>query len=259
VRLALSEETRLHADETRWPEEAIRRYMWVLIGMTLQIGLYCIDRRTKAAFQRLLPTFKGVGHSDRYAVYKLFGDLWQVCWAHLTRDFARLELRDDESKRIGKECLEVEEGVFEHWWNFKNKLIDRAALKAVVKPLQERLLKVLQDGKNCKNTKTAGFCNNLLELWPNLWLFIELEGVEPTNNEAERAGRKAVLLRKKSYGTDSLRGSRFVERMLTVIETCRRQGRNALEFVTRVIEAGLKKLEPPSLVPKKVLKIPIPV
>ena len=258
ARIALSEEKRLHADETHWPEEAAIRYMWVLIGLTLKIGLYHINRRTKVVFQKLLPIFGGVGHSDRYAVYRLFGDNWQICWAHLGRDFKRLELREDESQKIGKACLEAKDSFFEIWWTFKKGLIDRTKLQELVKPFQTKILETLREGKNCKNPKTATFCGNLLSLWPNMWLFLKIEGVEPTNNEGERAARKAVLLRKKSYGTDSARGSRFIERMLTVIESCRRQGRNALEFVTKVIEAGLKNLEPPSLVQRRVEEVPAP-
>ena len=81
--------------------------------------------------------------------------------------------------------------------------------------------------------------------WP--WTFVDEPGLEPTNNASERSLRHAVIWRKLSFGTQSERGSRFVERMLTVIETCRQQSRSAFEFLSTTIQAHFQNQTPPSL------------
>jgi len=101
----------------------------------------------------------------------------------------------------------------------------------------------------CGCAKTAGVCRELLKLEPALWACLRVEGVEPTNNAAERALRHAVLWRKSSYGTSSAKGSRYVASILTVVATCRQQGRNVLEFVTSCCQARLQSQTAPSLLP----------
>jgi transposase len=111
------------------------------------------------------------------------------------------------------------------------------------------LRNLLKRGSVCGCAKTAGVCRELLKLEPALWTFLRVEGVEPTNNAAERALRHAVLWRKSSYGTASAKGSRYVADILTVVATCRQQGRNVLEFVTSCCQAHLQGRVAPSLLP----------
>jgi transposase len=92
-------------------------------------------------------------------------------------------------------------------------------------------------------------CRELLAVEPALYTFAAVAGVEPTNNAAERALRHAVCWRKMSFGTDSAGGSRFVERILTVVATCRQQGRDVLAFLTAAAEAARTGATPPSVVP----------
>lgn len=112
------------------------------------------------------------------------------------------------------------------------------------------LCDLLEIGSVCGCAKTAGVCRALLKLEPALWTFLRVEGVEPTNNAAERALRHAVLWRKSSYGTASAKGSRYVASILTVVATCRQQGRNVLEFVTSCCQARLQGEPAPSLLPR---------
>src|SRR5262249_14979967 len=107
----------------------------------------------------------------------------------------------------------------------------------------------LQAGTACGCAKTAGTCRELLAVEPALWTFVRVEGVEPTNNAAERALRHAVLWRKTSHGTDSQAGSRFVENILTIVATCRQQGRNVLDCLTECCRAYLRGHQVPSLLP----------
>jgi hypothetical protein len=107
----------------------------------------------------------------------------------------------------------------------------------------------LGHGRESGCAATAGACRELLAVEPALWTFASVEGVEPTNNAAERALRHAVCWRKTSYGTDSSGGSRFVERVLTVVASCRQQGRGVLAFLTDAIQALRAGTTPPSLIP----------
>ena len=91
----------------------------------------------------------------------------------------------------------------------------------------------------------------------SLWTFARVAGVPPTNNAAERAERHAVIWRRISGGTDSAQGSRFVERMLTVVATCRQQGRNVLDYLRSCFEAARSDQAIPSLLPATQPKIKV--
>ena len=99
------------------------------------------------------------------------------------------------------------------------------------------------------NACSRGFCKELCEQREHLWTFVDVDGVEPTNNAAEQALQHAVIWRKLSFGTHSANGSRFVERMLTVIETCRRQQRNVFAWMTETVAARHHGRPTPSLLP----------
>jgi len=110
---------------------------------------------------------------------------------------------------------------------------------------------LLRRGQENPDRKAAGLCRELRKWWPALWTFARVEGVEPTNNVAERALRPAVLWRKGSFGSDSSAGSRFVERLLTVVATCRQQGRRLLDFLVAAGEAALLGTGGPSLLAER--------
>ena len=105
----------------------------------------------------------------------------------------------------------------------------------------------LERGSRCACAKTAATCVELLRLWDCLWTFTRVAGVEPTNNAAERALRHAVIWRRTSGGTDSEGGSRFVERMLSAVATCRQQDRRVLDYLTECLRARLSGRPIPSL------------
>ena len=109
--------------------------------------------------------------------------------------------------------------------------------------------RLLRRGQENADRKAAGLCRELRKWWPALWTFARVEGVEPTNNVAERALRPAVLWRKGSFGSDSERGTRFAERLLTVVATCRQQGRPLLDLLVAAGEAALQGTAAPSLLP----------
>jgi len=209
-----------------------------------------------------LDGFKGTAHVDRFGSYAHLADRRCFCWAHLRRDFERVKGRGGVSKKIGKACLQVHHDLFNIWHRFEAGEIDRAGLGALLEPLKPRLKQALElglaeKGSN-KHGKTASFCRNLLTDWAVLWRFSEIEGGQPTNNDAERTVRKAVILRKISYGTQSKRGSRFIERMLTVIETCRRQKRDVFAYLIAACEAKLAGSPAPTLLPQEMSELLAP-
>ncbi len=126
---------------------------------------------------------------------------------------------------------------------------DRQGLRRRLVPLQARLGRLLRRGQENPDRKTAGLCRELRKWWPALWTFARVEGVEPTNNVSERALRPAVLWRTGSFGSDSESGSRFAERLLTVVASCRQQGRPLLDFLVAAGEAAVRGTPAPSLLP----------
>lgn len=133
------------------------------------------------------------------------------------------------------------------WHRFKRGEISRATLRRHLKPVQKRLKKILRRGT--RRRLIAGTSKELLEFWTCLWVFTRVPGIEPTNNAGEQEIRPAVLWRKGSFGSHSSEGSRFVERMLTVARSLRKQGRAVLEFVVEAITAYRTGRPAPSLLP----------
>lgn len=163
----------------------------------------------------------GVVCSDRWSAYSKLPLEWrQICWAHLKRDFRKLLDRGGPADAIGRADLEIVECLFAEWWAFGRGELDRPGLQARVERMARELRGSLEQGRCCADSKAATFCANLLALYPALWLFATTEGIEPTNNHAERLLRSGVLWRKNAFGCHSAAGCRFVERMLTVVQPC---------------------------------------
>lgn len=191
----------------------------------------------------------GIVISDRWWGYHgLPIEQRQVCWAHLKRDFRKCGERGDAGRVVGEVGLVVVADVFTLWWDFRQRRIDRPALAAGLGPLVEELRGALERGSGCVDRKVVASCDNLLTLYPALWLFAGIEGVEPTNNHAERVLRAGVLWRKNAFGCHSESGCRFVERMLTTVQTLRLQGRSVLNFLEGSVIAHRNGTPAPALV-----------
>ena len=172
----------------------------------------------------------------------------QWCWAHLIRDFqAMIDSGDGQAKRLGYDLRRSARKLFLHWSNYRDGTISRAALLRRMAPVRRDVERLLLRGAGSGNRTIAGMCRELSEHRDWLWAFLRHEGVEPTNNASERALRHAVIWRKLSFGTQSAGGSRFVETMLTAIETCRQQRRNVFDFVTAAVQAHFAHQSAPSL------------
>jgi transposase len=235
-------------DETTWREGKKPAYVWAVVT-PLAVLFHIAKERTAQIAQKLLGNqYAGVATCDRLKSYWWIERL-QWCWAHLRRDFQAMIDRGHQGKAIGTSLLGQSNTLFHLWHQFREGKLSRARFQKAMKPVREAVCTTLQRGKACRCSKTAGTCKELLAHEEWLWTFVDVEGVEPTNNEAERIERQVVLLRKTSGGTDSAHGSRFVERVLTVVHTCRRQGKKVLDYLSACIESWRHNLAPPSLVP----------
>ena len=139
--------------------------------------------------------------------------------------------------------------MFELWYRVRDGPMSRAEFQAAMMPIRQGVEKLIAEGVECGHAKTSGTCKRLLKVKAALWTFVDHEGIEPTNNFGEQIIRIGVMWRRVSFGTQSERGNRFVERMLTVTATCRQQDRNVLDYVTAAVEAKLNGTAAPSLLP----------
>jgi transposase len=238
-----------YADETSWKQQPDKAWLWV--GTTDEVAVYLVrPKRDRASAVALLgEDFEGVVVSDRFSSYNGFENR-QPCWAHLRRDWQAFSERDGSSHEIGQHLLDLTDQMFEHWHQFRGGTLDHTIFHFRMRALRFDVVHWLRQGAACAHPTTAGTCQEILKVEEDLWTFVEFEGVEPTNNAAERALRQAVLWRKKSFGTRSPAGSQYVERILTVVGSCRLQGRNTLEYLTKVCQAAHQNKRAPSLLPK---------
>jgi transposase len=246
-----------NVDETGWAVGGEGRWLWV--AACEAAAVFAVHaRRSWEGLQAVLgpdpPATPGVVTSDRFPTYDgLPVGKRQVCWAHLLRDFTKWSEPGGHSgsaMAMGSDGRAVARKVLRLWRQFRAGEVGRPALFQPLRRLRERMGQVLRAGARLgqpRDAKAAAFCRNLLEIEPALWTFASAEGVEPTNNHAERCLRPAVLWRKNSFGSQSDRGCRFAERMLTVVTTLRLRGKAVLDYLSRAVEAHRAGLPAPSL------------
>ena len=214
--------------------------------------MFRIDaHRNRAAAQALVgKDFTGVVGSDRHSAYGwLDPSHRQLCWAHLLRDFQRMAERPGRAGEIGADLLAYGRGLFTLWHRWHEGRLTRDQFKQFMGLLRQLVELTLTAGAYCGHPATEHTCQNLLGLKEALWTFVDTPGVDPTNNAAERALRGSVIRRKLSFGTQSTRGNRFIERLSTVAATCRQQDRAVLAYLREAIEAFLFGRSAPPLVP----------
>jgi transposase len=237
-----------HADETGWKKRGKKCWLWV--AATTQVAAFVLYAgRGLAGLARLLGTsVEGIVVSDRWCVYRHLPVYQrQLCWAHLRRDFQGLIDLGGQAKHYGLELKLFAEDVFHNWYRVRDGTLSRASLRKYIEEQRPWLRALLERGSVCGCAKTAALCGQLREWEPALWTFVRRVGVEPTNNHAERVLRKAVLWRKKSFGCVSEDGCRFVERILTVVQTLRLQHRQVWDFLQQSLTAHRAHKTAPSL------------
>ena len=187
--------------------------------------------------------------SDRWWAYRSLPlRRRQLCWSHLKRDFAAHAEGLATEKAFGEHGLRLTHEVFCAWETFQ-RTGERPQLKKTIAQLP-RTYKPIIAGyatKKPRNKRCRGMARNLLKAWPALWTFATRDGVQPTNNHAERALRSAVIYRKLSLETQSEDGERRIERLLSAHTTCRLQKRSLFEYLTELLTAHARGHPPPTL------------
>jgi len=250
LRGQLEKQPQLFVDESPTKEKQSKAWLWVAVAKTFAVfGVF--GNRSRESLVSLVGDYSGVIlNCDRAKMY-LDGKRLQWCWAHLKRDLQKLiDSSDNQVKRLGQDLMREHRKLFEQWRRYQSGKITWRGFRRLAAPIREQFNSYLLRGRYSGNDKLIGFCD---ELWPrrkHLWTFLEVEGIEPTNNTAERALRPAVIYRKLSFGTQSRAGSRYLERILTISETCRLQNRNAYEFLIESMRAKFAGTAGPSLLPE---------
>ena len=240
----------VNVDETGWKQAGQRRWLWG--GFTTQAAALLITtgRGQKEATELLGADFAGIVISDRYSGYKHFALAQRaLCWAHLVRDFRALAESRGIAAETGQTALALSEQLFTAWHSFHDEQRPRSWLAAQIEPLKHDLHSLLERGLAEGDTPTKTLCRSLTKLWPALWTFATVDGVEPTNNAAERGLRHAVIYRKTCFGNQSDDGARFIERLLSVALTCKLQSRSLFTYLTHALEAATRGDPAPSLAP----------
>jgi transposase len=245
----------VHADETGWAQgvregRAARAWLWVVASALVVVFRIATSRGSQVIKDLLGKDFLGWLISDRWSAYDWYdAGLRQVCWAHLTRDFQGFIDRGGRGGRIGRKLMAERDRMFKWWHRVRDGTLEREEFQRRMRQVEQKVGELLRQAQTCGEKKTAGTARRILRLEKCLWVFVEVPGVEPTNNYGERTIRQGVIYRKISFGTRSERGSRFVERILTVVTTLKLQNRNPLEFLTAALWAHRRGLPPPSLLP----------
>ena len=256
------------SDETGFPQgnadgnnpDQRKGWLWVMVTPLVTVFQVFLSRSQQSAQALLGKTFDGILNSDRHSVYNWVSLVCrQVCWAHLKRDFTKIAERPGISQAIGEALLKQEEKLFKLWHRVRDGTLTQSDFIETVKSIRAKVKSLLTQGASYQIgvkektplAKTVRTCRRLLKMEPALWLFVTTEGVEPTNNDSERALRPAIIWRHISFGTQTEAGSAFVARMLTVVASLRSQERNVLEYMTEVCRAAREGKPAPSLLPQQ--------
>ena len=239
-----------NVDETGWKQAGQRCWLWAAVGAGAAYFLVQAGRGAEALRALLGGAVQGVIGSDRWSAYQRVPLAQrQVCWAHLKRDFQAMADRGGPAAAVGEELLWLTGLLFELWYKVRDGTRGRRWLQRQLAWLRPDVRVTLERGAACGCAATAGTCAKVLEVEEALWTFAHVEGVEPTNNAAERALRPAVLRRKRSFGSHSAAGCTYVSRLLSVVQTRRLQGGSVLEYLRQALEAYRDGRPAPTLFP----------
>lgn len=246
----VQQQATVNLDETGWHE--LSHNLWLWVGTTPAVTVFqVLDTRGAGGARLLLGTdYAGIVGSDRWNAYNWLDPAQrQLCWAHLKRDFQAWVDRGGESQIIGRLLLAQVKQFFALWHRVRDGTLSRLDFQAAMEPIRQEVRCLLQIGTFLNHRQTRTTCQNILKLEPALWTFVDRQGVEPTNNAAERVLRRGVIWRRRSFGTQSDRGSRFVERILTAVTSLRQQKRDVMDYLTQACQARTLGQAAPSLLP----------
>lgn len=236
-----------HADGTSWARAGKLMSLWTLASSAATAYQILADG-CRETIRPLFGPQLGILISDRATVFSFWTmTLRQICHAHLIRKFIAFSERDGPAGAIGRELLECTALVFEYWHGYKDGLLTRQELQFWLRPVVRDIEQLLERGAKADIERLSGSCADILAHRDALWTFVTHEGVEPTNNHGELELRDFVLWRKRSFGSQSERGDRFAERVMTVVRTARKQGKAVLDFIVGSVTAYVDGTTPPRL------------
>jgi transposase len=250
ARTDVQQQPAAYLDDTGWREGPQRAWLWTAVTAGVTVFVVRLSRSSKVAQELLGERFWGWLVTDRWSAYSWY-PTWrrQLCWAHLLRDIEAMIARGGQSREIG-EALQAQAHQMFHWWHrVRDGTLAHARFGTYRRPIRQEVERLLEAGQTCGVPKTEGMCRDIFKRRQALWTFVRHEGVEPTNNAAERAIRPGVLWRKGSFGTHSPEGSRFVEAMMTIVATLTQQHCHVLDYLTAACQAALGDEPAPSLLP----------
>lgn len=247
----------VNGDETGWPVAAMMQWLWIFVApmfVVFRIG----PRNSNSLKEMLGETFGGILCCDRFSAYtKAHKGVFQFCWAHLIRNFKGLAdtCPKEDARNFSRWMLAEAKRLFEIWHRFRGGQITRSQLIKLSVPIRSRMVLCLKNYSGSETAKVRSFAMKLLKCQDGLFTFLYHEGVEPTNNSAERGVRPAVMWRRICQGNKTEKAARITERLLTVTQTCRMQGTDPIDFLAEAILAHRKGLPAPSLLPKTELRL----
>jgi transposase len=224
-----------HVDETSWFKKGALQWLWVMANAS--VAYFMIHKnRSRQAFLDLIQDWQGILVSDNYGTYKKWVHLRQTCLAHLIRKAKGIsELKDKASQNFGKSVVQ-ELQLLCHWAKAPP---DEDAWRQ----FYHRFIDLIFDHRNEEN-EAGALARSLIKQIDSLWIFLEVHDVDPTNNHAERMLRYGVLWRKRSKGTQSEKGNRWVERILSFKQTCRMRSIASFPLLVAAMDSFFKEQDP---------------
>jgi len=238
----------VHLDETGWREDKQRAWLWTAASELVTVFIVSSGRGAAVAKQIVGEDFSGFIVSDRWPGYD-WAECRQLCWAHLLRDFQGFVDRGGDGAVCGGALLDQSALMFRWWHRVRDGTLTRGTFRRRMRKLERRVERLLRRVSFCGDKTTSAKAFEIYKLRRFLWTFVDTEFVPPTNNAAERAIRPAVLWRKGSFGTDSAQGSRFVERILSVVASLKQQGRHVLDYLAAACSPPHRRTISISLLP----------
>lgn len=252
ARQTLTEAQNLNIDETGWKCKGVRDYLWVFVSPLVVYFCIAKSRGSKVLRSVLGDAFQGVITSDDHSAYSCYhkNGIRQLCWAHIIRKLKALKDggSSPDAYVFARSMLKETGHILSCWHAFREGFISREELLGATTLMRARMKKCCIKHLNSPDKEVRTRAKRMLDTWPHLFTFLTHEGVEPTNNAAEREARPAVQWRKICFGNQSNAGERFTERILTVTRTCRLQKRNPFHFLCQLMDAAFNETARPSLV-----------
>jgi transposase len=248
----LKDEPVLNIDETGWRTNGDKRFLWAFVAARYVVYTVAATRGSDVLIGRLGAVFKGILCSDRFSAYlKYHSGKAQFCWAHLKRNLLGIVdfTKSSAAERFCRDALAEHAKLFRLWRKFRGGQINRQQLVLRSIPIQKRLLALAERNLDSSHREAANLATALFEHNERLFTFLEQEGVEPTNNSAERALRTGVQWRKICFGNRSAYGEIATARLLTVAETCGLQRVNVLAYLSTAIVCHRNRQRAASLLP----------